>query len=218
MFLILHSTLSDINIIFIALIFNTKRHLLIFRRNICIILIRYIFYKQNWNVLCFLLFLIYSEPFFLIGSLTHLQVLLELMCLFLVIFLFSAFVLSCSLCVLYSVLFEIHFSPFILYSFCEMNISCFYSSWYLHVDFPEMFLTCVTLIIQAKQNAFSCAPIWDENYRSHRPPTNLILPQHSEALSKSHFELIIQDYVYCDICTLSWLNCLIYCNSAALSL
>ena len=107
----------------------------------------------------FFFFLIHSEPFFLIGSLTHLQVLLELMCLFLAIFLFSAFVLSSSLCVLYFVLFEIHFPPFILYSFCEMNISCFYSSWCLHVGFPEVFLTYVTLIIQAKQNAFSCAPI-----------------------------------------------------------
>lgn len=172
MFLILHSTVSDINIIFITLIFNTKSHLLIFRRNTCIILIRYIFYKQNWNVLCFLLFFNPLWAFLLNREFNLLAGIIRTDVFFLVIFLFSAFVLSSSLYVLYFVLFEIHFPPFILYSFCEMNISCFYSSWCLHVGFPEVFLTYVTLIIQVKQNAFSRAPIWDKNWRGHppRPP------------------------------------------------
>lgn len=144
MFLILHSTVSDINIIFITLIFNTKSHLLIFRRNTCIILIRYIFYKQNWNVLCFLLFFNPLWAFLLNREFNLLAGIIRTDVFFLVIFLFSAFVLSSSLYVLYFVLFEIHFPPFILYSFCEMNISCFYSSWCLHVGFPEVFLTYVT--------------------------------------------------------------------------
>lgn len=142
--------------------------MLIFRRNICIILIRYIFYKQNWK--CIVLsafnllwaFLLNREFNPLAGIIRtdvfvpcHLFVFCFLFCLVV-----SVFYTLCSL--------KYIFSLFILYSFCEMNISCFYSSWYLHVDFPEMFLTNDS-IIQAKQNAFSCAPIWDENYRSHRP-------------------------------------------------
>lgn len=131
----MYLTLYNMNIVFpdlILLILKIHLHNL---KIIVLFWFRCIFCKHNINVFFLLFFSIQSEPLFLFnGEFNSQKCIIYLL---LVIFFFSAFVLSSSLHVLYLALFEKHY--YLLLSSLVFKKECFYSYCYLHLSFPKYF-------------------------------------------------------------------------------
>lgn len=149
----MHLTLSDMNIVFPALILLIlKIHL----HNLKIIVLfwfRCIFCKHNINIIFFFFFfLIQSELLFLFNGEFNSQKCI--MYLLLVIFLFSAFVLSSSLHVLYLVLFEKHFYLLLPSLVFKNEYIMFLFILILSFKFPKIFLTYSNW-----EKCVLCAPI-----------------------------------------------------------